>query len=146
YDRRFTVRAADATDAHRALGQPCCLPAILSIQTERVVTNDYTIRLNNRWYQLHKPALPGLRGGKVVVEERRDGSMAIRFGTRYLKFHALELRPKSRYEREEAEGVVAASATDSLRSSVAPAATTPSGGGSYRPRADHPWRQALPKK
>lgn len=84
YNRRWTVKAADGSDAHRALGKHYFLPGILSVQTSRVVTNDYTIRFANRWYQLHKPALPGLRGGKVVVEERRDGSMAIRFGKRYL--------------------------------------------------------------
>ncbi len=61
YNRRFAVPAADGLDAHRALGRQYFLPAILSVQTKRVVTNDYTIRLHNRWYQLHKPALPGLR-------------------------------------------------------------------------------------
>ena len=40
--------------------EKCCvvttnLAAILSLQTKRRVTNDYTIRWHNRWYQLHKP-------------------------------------------------------------------------------------------
>ena len=32
------------------------------------------------------PVHPGERGGRVVMEERLDGSLAIRFGTRYLKY------------------------------------------------------------
>lgn len=50
FNRRFSVGAVDSSDAHRALGRHN-LSAILSIQTKRNVMNDYTIRLNNRWYQ-----------------------------------------------------------------------------------------------
>ena len=64
-----------STDAHRRLGPGHDLEAILSIQTERMVSNDYVVRFDNRFYQLLPPALPGLRGGKVVVEERLDGSL-----------------------------------------------------------------------
>ena len=110
YNRRFAVRAADAADAHRALEPHYCLAGILSMQTKRVVTNDYTIRLHNRWYQLHKPALPGLRGGQVIVEERRDGTMAIRFREHYLKYHEIVANEKPR---------------DEPRARLAPAPTTP---------------------
>jgi hypothetical protein len=145
YNRRFTVRAADGADAHRALGRHYCLPAILSVQTKRVVTNDYTIRLHNRWYQLHKPALPGLRGGRVTVEERRDGTMAIRFREHYLKSHEIVAEKKLRDELPAGSGA-AASAPGSLRSSSAPAAAPlPAPRSSYRPAPDHPWRRSLPK-
>ncbi len=146
YNRRFTVRAADEADAHRALGPHYFLPGILSMQTKRVVTNDYTIRLHNRWYQLHKPALPGLRGGQVIVEERRDGTMAIRFREHYLKHHEIAATEKPRHEPPAGSGA-ASSAPGSLRSPVAPAAAPlPAPSGSYRPRPDHPWRQGLRKK
>ncbi len=42
---------------------------------------DYTVRFNNRRYQLHKPALPGFRTGRVIMEQRLDGSLAIRCHT-----------------------------------------------------------------
>jgi hypothetical protein len=57
------------------------LASILSIQEERVAANDYTIRFRNRFYQLLKPVHPGERGGKVVIELRLDGSMAMRCRT-----------------------------------------------------------------
>jgi transposase len=86
YNRRFTVAPASATDAHRPLGPGHNLAAILSVQHQRVVTNDYTIRFENRVYQLLKPAWPGERGGQVVIELRLNGTMAVRFGDHYLKF------------------------------------------------------------
>jgi transposase len=92
HNRRFNVPAAEAGDAHRALGSGHRLAAILSIQEPRVVANDYTIRFENRLYQLDKPIFPGERGGKVIIELRLDGTMAIRFGNRYLNYHAIAPR------------------------------------------------------
>jgi len=90
YNRRFTKQAGRPRDAHRALGTKHNPSAILSVQTQRVVSNDYVVRLNNRHYQLDKPARPGLRGGQVIVEERLDGTLAIRFRNSYLDYHEIE--------------------------------------------------------
>ena len=57
-----------------SLGPAVLLAAILSVQEERVVSNDYTIRFRNRFYQLQPPVYPGERGGRVVVEMRLDGT------------------------------------------------------------------------
>lgn len=86
HNRRFAKPARDAKDAHRRLGKSHRLESILSIQSERVVSNDYVVRYANRFYQLHTPVYPGERRGRVVIEERLDGSMAIRFGKHYLKY------------------------------------------------------------
>ena len=86
FHRRCTVRAASGNDAHRPLHPSLDLGAILSVQETRTVANDYTIRLDNRIYQLPPPAWPGLRGGKVIVERRLDGKLRMRFRGRYLKF------------------------------------------------------------
>jgi hypothetical protein len=86
FNRRCTHPPASANDAHRPLGKNLNLDGILSIQHERVVGNDYTIRINNRVYQLLPPTWPGLRKGKVIVERRAEGSMHVRFKNRYLGF------------------------------------------------------------
>ena len=86
HDRRFGKAAREASDAHRPLGPAHDLAAILSLQEERVVSNDYTIRFRNRFYQLLPPVHPGQRGGRVVMEQRLDGSLAIRFRDRYLSY------------------------------------------------------------
>ncbi len=85
FNRRCINKPAGRNDAHRPIDK-LDVEAILSIQHERVVMNDYTIRFENRVYQLLAPALPGQRGGKVLVETRADGSMKIRFRGRYMAF------------------------------------------------------------
>ena len=92
HNRRFSVAPAETADAHRALGKHHLLSAILSVQEERVVSNDYTVRFGNRHYQLDKPIYPGERGGKVTIELRLDGTMAIRFGAHYLRYHEIVAR------------------------------------------------------
>ena len=88
-NRRFTSKPASDNNAHRPLHPSMNLKAALSIQETRVVAGDYTIRLHNVLYQLLPPARPGLRGGKVIIEKRIDGSLHIRFGKRYLKYEKL---------------------------------------------------------
>ncbi len=107
---------------------------MLCCQEQRVVANDYTVRWSNRLFQLAPPALPGLRGGRVVVEQRRDGTIRLRFGTSYLKFD--ELAPSGRKV-----AVSGASGTPvGLRPPSVPDAPdaphTP-----HRPAPDHPWRR-----
>ncbi len=85
FNRRYTVKPASGNNAHRPIQPKMDLAAILSVQTTRTVGNDYTFRLDNRVYQLPPPPLPGLRCGKVVIEQRTDGSMHVRFKSQYLK-------------------------------------------------------------
>jgi len=93
HNRRFGKPAREASDAHRPLGPGHDLAAILSLQEERVVSNDYTVRFCNRFYQLLPPVYPGQRGGRVVIEQRLDGTMAIRFRDKYVKYR--EVSPAS---------------------------------------------------
>jgi transposase len=86
HNRKFAKQAKEAADAHRGLGPGHDLEAILSIQAERTVGNDYVVRFENAHYQLLPPPEPGLRKGKVVVEKRLDGTMAMRFRGKYLKY------------------------------------------------------------
>jgi transposase len=92
HNQRFSVAPAKAADAHRAVGAAHHLTAILSVQEQRVVSNDYTIRFANRLYQLDQPIYPGERGGKVTIELRVDGTMAIRLRDRYLNYHEIVAR------------------------------------------------------
>ncbi len=95
WNRRFTVEAEKATDAHRGLRAEHDLAAILSHVEERVVANDYTIRYNTRIYQIARADIrPGLRGGTVRVEERRDQTVWVRFRDRYLKVSRCEPVPQ----------------------------------------------------
>jgi hypothetical protein len=79
FNRRCMHKAVSGNDAHRPLHSSLDLAAILSIQHQRHVANDYTIRFESRVYQLLPPAYAGVRGGKVVVEQRADGALKVRF-------------------------------------------------------------------
>ena len=51
----------------------------------RQVRNDYTLRWDGELYQIERQAIvSGLRGAAVRVEKRLDGSVAVRYGERYL--------------------------------------------------------------
>jgi hypothetical protein len=104
YNRRFTRKPAEGSDAHRDLGPAYCLAAILCLHHQRVVMNDYTVRWSNRLFQLAPPALPGLRGGQVTLEERRDGTLKIRFVDQYVKFHEIVPGSNQRAVKEAAAG------------------------------------------
>ena len=129
HNRRFAKTAAKTTDAHRRLGVDHRLESILSVQVERVVSNDYVVRWANRHYQLLPPVYPGERGGRVVIEQRLDGSMVIRFGKRYLVY------------RE----VVATEGSASGRTVVPqlPERSKKNPSKVWKPPADHPWRKSV---
>jgi hypothetical protein len=167
HNRRFAVPAAQAQDAHREVGKQHHVTAILSIQQQRVVTNDYTVRFQNRVYQLDKPIYPGQRGGKVTMEMRLDGTLAIRFGSRYLTYHEIAERgaglslthsrptPEGGKESDRASTKKTRSAgvqPTGGRSGRTPAEPYPPDGGAndtkkgpYRPAANHPWRRTFLK-
>jgi hypothetical protein len=147
HNRKFAKKANGPGDAHRELGPSHDLAAILSVQEGRVVSNDYTVRFHNRFYQLLPPAWPGLRGGKVVVECRLDGSMAIRFQARYLPFREVGgATAESAAGPEDQAGPTRARANEAPPEAPGPAA----GGarqegeaGRRKPAADHPWRKGF---
>lgn len=176
HNRLFSVAPLQAGDAHRALGTAFNLAAILSLQQQRTVANDYTVRFENRHYQMDKPIYPGERGGKVVIEVRLDGSIAIRFGEHYLKYHEIPSGSAAlggsapQTPRSLAHCRPTPTEAETGQSSVKedqPAGVQPTGGrsgrtsaepyppdgatedtrkGPYRPAADHPWRRGFRAK
>src|ERR1035438_1664309 len=71
WNQTFTVLPAGSSDAHRPLRAEHELAAFLSLVEERRVTSDYTIRYQGKIYQIARAEIrPGLRGGRVRVEQR----------------------------------------------------------------------------
>jgi hypothetical protein len=84
-EQELTVETADADDAHRALERGHSLAVSLSYVEQRQVRADYTLRWDSKRYQIDRRAITaGLRGANVRVEERLDGTLAVRHGARYL--------------------------------------------------------------
>jgi hypothetical protein len=86
WNETLTVESATAEDAHRPLGKEHDLAAILSHVEQRQVTNDYTIRWDSKFYKIdRRDVRPGMRKSWVRVEQRLDGTLAVRFQDRYVR-------------------------------------------------------------
>jgi hypothetical protein len=86
WNQTLTVAAAQATDAHRPLGQEYDLAAILSHIEQRRVSNDYTVRYSGKIFQIDRQDIRvGMRQALVLVEQRLDGTIAVRFQDSYLR-------------------------------------------------------------
>lgn len=86
WERELTVEAVNPDNAHRPLDKSHNLAASLSHVEARQVRNDYTFRWEGRLYQIEPGAVvSGMRGANVRIEQRLDGSMAVRYGERYLR-------------------------------------------------------------
>jgi hypothetical protein len=101
WNAKFTVVPVCPDDAHRPLGTEHNLDAILCRVEQRVVSNDYTIRLDGETYQIARRHIrPRLRGARVRVEQRRGGSLAVRFEGQYLEVQLCQ--PVERVPRKPA--------------------------------------------
>lgn len=119
---RFTVSAASAEDWHRPLSAEQDLSRIVSVQEERVVQNDWTIRWRNQQLQLNASAAEAVQPTqRVTLCEELDGRLRVFAG-------ALEV-----------SWTVACG--DRPRSSPKQSSGVPTGSSQgQKPRADHPWR------
>lgn len=94
HNGRFALPPANPTDAHRPLLIEHRLEQLFSLRIERVVMNDFTVRHDNRFFQILADKDLRVRPkDKVLVETRLDGSLHLRFRDRYLQFKALQRRP-----------------------------------------------------
>ena len=99
WNLRFTVKPAKQADLHRSR-KGFDLDAILSRQHIRTVANDYTVSIQNQLFLIHrKEVTAGLRGSKVLMEQRLDGSLRMRWKERYLVFKPRGTAPKDPQER-----------------------------------------------
>ena len=95
WNQCLVVTPAHPTDAHRPLDKTCDLNAILSAVETRQVTSDYTLRFQGKIYRIGRADVrPGLRGGRVRIEVRLDGSIHARFQERYLAIEECKPQPR----------------------------------------------------
>jgi hypothetical protein len=103
WNQTLTVTPAHAADAHRPLGKEHHLAAILSHVEPRQVTNDYTVRYSGKIYQIDRRDIRvGMRKATVRVEERLDGTIAVRFRDEYVRVRHCESPVRELAPREKA--------------------------------------------
>jgi transposase len=89
HNKRFAVTASKPQDVHRSIPKGMDLDAVLSIRTERLVRNDFTIQHEGKWYQILEKAV----GNKVVLEEHTNGQRYLKYQGRKLAFKRINPTP-----------------------------------------------------
>ena len=93
FNSRFTVTAAQPGTAFVPVGHRD-LDRIFSIQHERTVNNDNTVRLANMVLQIEPTTWRStLAGCRVIVQERLDGTLVISFGPHQLGHYTPDGQP-----------------------------------------------------
>lgn len=128
YNQKFAIPAKEQGDFHQPLNRKENLEKIFSVQSKRQVNNDFTVRLKGKWYQLNK-AQPKtiLQRSKVTIEERLDGSIAIRQNDTYLSFIEIDKRDVA-IQKKEREEIKLYVLTDNARMA-------------RTPKPNHPWKR-----
>ena len=124
FNAQFGVVPKKKKDLHRKLSkmQKSELSRILSIQSERKVNNDYTIRFKNSYYQLKETQPTTVyKKDKVIIEEHLNEELKIALRNNYLDYFKLPERPKKEIEIK----LPALTKTKPI---------------SWIPPANHPWR------
>lgn len=94
HNARYAAAPAQPSDAHRPLLTAHRLEQILSLRIERTLMSDYTLRHENKFYQvLERQPVRVHPGDKVEVEQRLNDSLHLRFKGAYLNFKAIAKRP-----------------------------------------------------
>jgi hypothetical protein len=95
WNQTLTVAPKNDSDAHRQLTPEHVLASILSHVEERQISKGYTVQYQGATYQIPPHQVrTGMRGSKLRVEARLDGSIAMRFDNHYLAVAACERRQR----------------------------------------------------
>lgn len=125
FNEQFAVTPKRKRNLHKTIDKTTeeKLPQIFSIQDERKVNNDYTVRFENRYYQLDRTQpCTVYKKDAVIMEEHWDGTIKINYKSKYLNYTELPERPKKEIN-------------------IKLAALTNSRSSQWKPPVDHPWRK-----
>jgi DNA-binding Lrp family transcriptional regulator len=95
WNQRFTYEPEMAGDAHRALLPGTNLDSVLSLRGSRTVAADYTVRWDGLIYRVAGEPMPrGMRGARVELERRFDGSRWMHWRNRLVPLERCEIRAR----------------------------------------------------
>jgi helix-turn-helix protein len=132
HNRRFARRAARPEDYHRRAPCRAKLEKIFRLETERVVSDDWVVRYEGRFFQLeaqsrnYAPAR-----GKVRVCEWPDGRVDIEYRGRAVPWREIPAPARPTVSPPRARKEAAGVPTRTISKEK------------WRPPADHPWRKAI---
>jgi transposase len=131
HNRRFAVAAAAREDYHLPSPGGRRLREIFHLETERVLSNDWVVRHENRWYQIERQSQHHApTKSKVTVCEWEDGTVEIHYRGQKLKWEEIEAGVAPARLVMESNGNSTVNVTVKSK---------------WKPGADHPWRRPYGK-
>jgi len=123
YNKKYSVMPKSDINCHRKL-DPSTTQRLISIFAKhytRSINNDFTIRYNTKYYQL-KSMQPTtvFKKDRVLIEERLNKTIKIRYKKHYLKFFELPEKPRK------------INSSPTILTAHIP---------NWKPPVNHPWRQ-----
>lgn len=122
HNRRFAVAPASAEDFHRRAPSRPTLDRVFHLEETRVLSNDWVVRYDTRYFQVARQSGQAPARSTVVVREGPDGAIELRYRDRLMPWTeiAAPLKPMPAAKRPP----------------LSSAPHRPA-----RPSADHPWRR-----
>jgi len=122
HNRRFAVAPTSAEDFHRRAPSRTSLDRVFQLEETRVLSNDWVVRYDTRYFQVARQSGQAPARSTVVVREGPDGAIELRYRERLMQWTeiAAPLKPLPAVRRT-------------------PLSTAPHR--PARPSADHPWRR-----
>lgn len=115
FNAKFAVKPASEQDAHRPCPPASVLASALCVHAERFVANDYTVRYDNKTYQLLQPMPPGLRGRTITVQLRQNGEVVLCAGEKKLNWRPAAAAAPSRPRQPDRTAAPEADISNELR-------------------------------
>ena len=129
HNRRFARPAGQDADYHRQRPTARQLDEIFWLEEERVVSEDWVVRYQNRLLQLERQSQHWAPAkSRVVVRENAAGEIAVHYRGRSLSFREIPASTERSRERGAAP-------------SSAPPSPSPTRWHAYTPPSTHPWRR-----
>lgn len=130
-NEKFAVPARSDEDYHRPVPKGLNLAHVFCVEEERTLSNDWVVCYQKKTLQIEKDnrLLPKPRT-KIIVQQLLDGTLRLLYGGQALRYH--ELRAE---DVQAAKGNLPQSAPGPVGQRAA-----------TKPRANHPWRRAWPRR
>ena len=123
HNARFAQAPSSADDFHRRTPSRTKLDQALQLEESRVLSNDWVVRYDTRYFQVARQSHLAPAGSSVLVREAVTGAIEIRYRGRLMRWSELPAPPPK-------------STAAAARPAPAPASRP-----LCRPSADHPWRR-----
>lgn len=129
HNEKFAVAPASRINAHRPLLKAHRLEGILCVKLNRTLANDYTLRFDNKFFQVTKDQDIRIRPRDIVtIEEWMDGSIHLKLKGVYLRYKCIDKAPHRGYYATN-RGALNKLAVLTVGTSV--------------PGKNHPWRRFI---